>query len=258
MRVVEITDLQVTYKPFFAKPTTVLYGINFHLNEGEIVGLIGHNGAGKTTFLRSILGMIIPEHGSVNILGLNPIYHRSKIMKNVGVILDGQRDLPTRWTVLEVLNYTSIIYNIPFSYAKERIDYYIDIFGLSKYKYSTMMTLSRGTKQKLILAIAMLNDPKILIFDEPFIGIDQITSDTFQSIILELVKTKGLSAIFTSHQLGVIEKLSNRIVIISQGQIIANENLEMLIKKIGQQAIKITFEHIPETAFFGFKDQGIY
>ncbi len=258
MRLVETIDLQVSYKPFFAQATTVLHGINFHLNEGEIIGLIGHNGAGKTTFLRSVLGMMIPERGTVKVLGLDPVRNRNIIMNKMGVILDGQRDLPARWTVWEVLHYASIIYSVASSDAQKRISYCVDTFGLSKYKNSVITTLSRGTKQKVILALAMIHNPKILIFDEPFIGIDQTTSENFQILISELVTSVGLSAIFTSHQLGFIEKLSNRIVIISQGKIIADENLEILVKKIGQQAIKITFENINEAAFVGLETHGIY
>lgn len=187
--------------------------LSFEVNDGEIFGLLGLNGAGKTTTFRMILGLIDDYTGNITLDGKKIDY---SITDKIGFLTE-ERSLLTKLTVLEQITYYGVLKSIPENEIEKRLDYWLEIFGISEYKNKKIKELSKGNQQKIQFISAIINDPKLLILDEPFSGLDPINVELFKKVILEF-KDKGTSIIFSSHRMEHVELFCDRLVVLVKGQ----------------------------------------
>ena len=202
--------------------------VSLEIQDGEIFGLLGPNGAGKTTIIKMVCGLLLPTSGDIKIDNISVTKKRQKTLSKIGVTLEGSRNVYYRLTVRENLWYFGILRHIPSGELNKRIDFLIDYFELKKKKNELAMRLSSGMKQKLNIAIALTADPQILLLDELGAGIDVHTIDMVEKLIVKVVKNFKKTAIITTHQLDIAERICRRVSIINEGRIVATDCIEGL------------------------------
>lgn len=200
------------FKKFGGKPA--LEDVSFHVKPGEIYGLLGHNGAGKSTSLGIILGMVMPDQGDVSIGGVSVLKDRSKALRKVGAIFEAPAfyDYLTGWENLRIL----MSYSGGFDANAART--VIERVGLSKRVHSKVRTYSHGMRQRLALAQALLPEPEVLLLDEPTDGLDPEGIKWFRDFILDLRDERGMTVLFNSHLLAEVELMCDRVAILRQGK----------------------------------------
>lgn len=203
----------------FENNKKVLNDITFDINSGEIFGFIGHNGAGKTTLIKSIVGIHDFDEGEILIdkksIKSDPVFCKKKF-----AYIPDNPDLYEYLTGIQYLNFIGDIFKVPQDERQELIKYYAERFDLEKDIGSTIASYSHGMKQKLAIISALIHKPKLLILDEPFVGLDPKAAFTLKDIMKEFCELGG-SIFFSTHVLEVAEKICDRIAIIKGGRIIA-------------------------------------
>lgn len=202
------------------KKVTKYYGdfkavdnLSFSVDKGEIFGLLGVNGAGKTTTFRMIMNLIKPTSGKITFNGKKIDYD---VTDNIGFLTE-ERSLLTKLTVKEQMLFYGRLKSLSEDVILKRLDKLLKRFDISDYKDRKINTLSKGNQQKVQFISAIINEPKLLILDEPFSGLDPINIELFKSVILEL-KEKGTSIIFSSHRMDHVELFCEKLVILVKGK----------------------------------------
>lgn len=210
----------------YSKGKKAVDNISLTVNSGEIFGFIGHNGAGKTTTIKSIVGILEFSEGDILIdsksIKKNPIE-----CKKVMAYIPDNPDLYEALTGIQYLSFIADIYKISKEQREKLIKYYGDKFGLTKYLGDLISSYSHGMKQKLAIISALIHKPRLLILDEPFVGLDPKASHTLKEIMRELCN-EGSAIFFSTHVLEVAEKLCDKIVIIKEGKIVAEGTTEQV------------------------------
>ncbi len=199
-------------KKFSGKPA--LSGVSFHVKRGEIYGLLGHNGAGKSTSLGVILGMVMPDSGDVTIDGISVLRDRSRALRKVGAIFESPAfyDYLSGWDNLKIL----MSYSGGFDATAARS--VVERVGLSRRIHSKVRTYSHGMRQRLALAQALLPEPEVLLLDEPTDGLDPEGIKWFREFILKLRDERGMTVLFNSHLLAEVELMCDRVAILREGK----------------------------------------
>ena len=207
----------------------ILKSIGFSVNRGDIFGYLGPNGAGKTTTIRIILGLFQPTAGKVHIMG--KFIEDDNVRKKIGFVLeaDGLYDNLTAYGNLE---YYCKIYDVPQDQRKGRIEEMLELVGLADRSSDKVSIYSKGMRQKLALARAMVHDPEILILDEPTAGVDPTGQIEVRQIMLDLAQ-KGKTIFFSSHNLDEVQRICNRIALIHYGKIKLQGELDKLQREMG-------------------------
>ncbi len=200
------------HKSFGGKPA--LNDVSFHVKRGEIYGMLGHNGAGKSTSLGIILGMVMPDAGDVTIDGISVLKNRSKALHKVGAVFESPAfyEYLSGWENLKLL----MSYSSGFD-AKAANDV-IEQVGLTKRVHSKVRTYSHGMRQRLALAQALLPTPEVLLLDEPTDGLDPEGIKWFRDFILRLRDERGMTVLFNSHLLAEVELMCDRVAILREGK----------------------------------------
>lgn len=217
-----------------------LNGLSFEVNEGEIFGLLGENGAGKTTTFRIIMGLLNPDKGTVT---LNDKKIDYSVTNQIGFLTE-ERSLQTKLTINEQLTFYGTLKEIDEDVLKKRIDTLLKTFDLYEYKNKKIRELSKGNQQKVQFISAVINEPKLLILDEPFTGLDPINVAKFKEYIREMQKN-GCIIIFSSHQMEHVEEFCEKLVILVKGKSILSGYLSD-IKKEYQKKNIIIKSNIPK------------
>ena len=198
--------------------------ISLHIQKGEIYGFIGHNGAGKTTTLKACCGLLEFEKGDIYIDGVsvkeNPLACKQKI-----AYIPDNPDLYAFMTGVQYLNFVGDIYKVESSVRQEKIHRYADTFELTESLAMPIGAYSHGMKQKLALISALIHEPKLIIMDEPFVGLDPKAAHTVKQIMRELCN-QGSAIFFSTHVLEVAEKLCDKVAIIKDGKLVASGTME--------------------------------
>ena len=207
---------------------TAVNNISFSIPTGNIVGFIGVNGAGKSTTIKMLTGILTPDHGRISINGLNYKKHRRQIMLKIGVVF-GQRsvlcwDIP----VIESFKLFKDMYRIPEKAYKENIELFSDILNLPEFIYKPPRLLSLGQRMKADLAAALLHNPEILFLDEPTIGIDVLAKAKIRDFVRKINQERKTTIILTTHDISDIEALCKKMIIIDKGTLLYNGTLEEL------------------------------
>ena len=214
--------------------------ISFTINEGEIVGLLGPNGAGKSTTMNMLTGFIEQTEGEIAIDGYNMLKKPKKAKKEIGYMPEGV-PLYTYLTVKEFVTYMAEIKNVDKKNRKEKIQEIIEQTGLKDVEKKLIRNLSRGYKQRVSMAGALVGEPKILILDEPTVGLDPKQITEIRNLIKELGKTH--TVILSSHILSEVSQICNKVIIINKGKIVAIDTPEKLEEKVSNKnCIYITVE----------------
>lgn len=187
--------------------------LSFKVKEGEIFGLLGVNGAGKTTTFRMIMGLLEPTSGSVTLDGKKIDY---SVTDKIGFLTE-ERSLLLKMTVKEQCLFYGTLKGMSENDILTKLDTLLNRFNISEYKDKKIKELSKGNQQKVQFITAIINDPKLLILDEPFSGLDPINIELFKSVILEMSK-KGSMIIFSSHQMNHVELFCKKIVVMLRGK----------------------------------------
>lgn len=227
-------------KSYNGKDKTV-DNINLTINEGDLFAFIGHNGAGKSTTIKSIVGILDFEGGDILINGLSIKKNPVECKKQIAYIPDNP-DLYESLTGIKYLNFISDIYEISKEQRKEQIEKYAKLFGLTDSLNNYIASYSHGMKQKLALISAFIHNPKILVLDEPFVGLDPKASFLVKQVMREFCQNGGI-IFFSTHILEVAQKLCNKIAIIKKGKLIKTGLMEEVI---GDAALEDVFMELTE------------
>ncbi|MEO0755809.1 MAG: ABC transporter ATP-binding protein [Cyanobacteria bacterium J06648_16] len=212
-------------------------GVSLALDAGEVLAFLGPNGAGKTTTIKMICGLVRPDTGHVKIAGLNP-HQNPAALRQVGAVLEGNRNLYWRLTPVENLEYFGGLRQVPRRLLRQRSEALLEQFDLTAKRKTPVQKLSRGMQQKLAIAVALIHQPKLLLLDEPTLGLDVEASETVKQLVRDIAAS-GCAILLTTHQLDVAEELSNRVAVIRQGQIIAEQPTQSLIQQFSGSAYRI-------------------
>ena len=207
--------------------------INFDIDDGEMIGYIGANGAGKSTTIKMMTGILVPTSGRCIIDGIEPYKNRQENAKHIGVVF-GQRtqlwwDLP----LTETFSILKDIYNVDNKVFKQRMEFLNEVLQLQDFINSSVRTLSLGQRMRADLAAALIHNPKTLYLDEPTIGLDVMVKEKIRKAIKNINQEYGTNVILTTHDLSDIEELCKRIIIIDKGQIVFDGSIESIKDKYG-------------------------
>lgn len=206
--------------------------LSFSVKPGEIFGLLGINGAGKTTTFRMIMGLLEPSGGKITLDG-KPIDY--SVTDKIGFLTE-ERSLLTKLTVKEQCLFYGTLKGMDEDSILKRLDFLLDKFGVSEYKDKKIKELSKGNQQKIQFITAILNEPKLLILDEPFSGLDPFNVELFKDEIIEMSK-KGSIIIFSSHRMEHVELFCKKIVILLKGKSVISGNLDEIKENFGKKNI---------------------
>lgn len=198
--------------------------LTLHIHPGEIYGFIGHNGAGKTTTLKSVVGILQFDEGEIFVDGISVKENPTECKKIIAYIPDNP-DLYDFMTGIKYLNFVADIFGVPANERVEKIDRYAEMFEIKKDLANAISSYSHGMKQKLAVISALIHNPKLVIMDEPFVGLDPKASHILKGIMREICDNGG-AIFFSTHVLEVAEKLCDKVAIIKGGQLIKCGTME--------------------------------
>jgi ABC-2 type transport system ATP-binding protein len=232
---ISIRGLRRTYgsrKGLFAEKRTTrdaLKGIDLDVRAGELFGLLGPNGAGKTTLVKILATVLLPSSGTVEVLGLDAVRDVHAIRSQIGLVFGGERGLYGGVSARDTLLFWAAMYRLPGGVARTRTDDALARVGLAQRASDRVETFSRGMKQRLHLARGLLSQPRLLLLDEPTVGLDPVAARDIRGLIGEL--NRGGTTIFlTTHYMGEAEALCNRVAFITGGSIIAVDEPRVLTR----------------------------
>jgi len=205
---------------------TAVDGLTLHIRPGEIYGFIGHNGAGKTTTIKSVCGILQFDNGDIFVNGVSLKKDPLTCKKEIAYIPDNP-DLYEFMTGIKYLNFIADIYGVDAKLRQERIAKYAGVFGLTEDLAQPISSYSHGMKQKLAIISALIHKPKLLILDEPFVGLDPMATLHLKNRMHALCE-EGTAIFFSTHVLDVAEKLCNKVAIIRGGKLIATGDTKTL------------------------------
>jgi len=229
-----------SFKSLFGYPKLVLKGVTLDIERGEIFGLLGPNGSGKTTLISILSTLIYPEEGSLSILGLNARRDRGEIRKIIN-ISTAKPNFPWSLTVRENLVHYAMLYGLYGSRLRQTVEDQIEAFELGEYRDVRFENLSTGLKQRLSLAKAMLNHPRLLFLDEPTTGLDPDMSAKTRDLIRR-IHEEGISVIISTHYMPEAELLCDRVAFLRKGEVAALDTPKNLKNQLGLgERVRITY-----------------
>jgi ABC-2 type transport system ATP-binding protein len=231
--IVEIRNLTKRFNGF-----TAVDNISFDIKEGEILGLLGPNGAGKTTTIHMLLGLITPTVGSIHMFGLDLAKHRETILRQVN-FSSTYISMPFSLTVEENLKVIARLYEL--KNIQRRIDDIVKKLEIEDIRHKLTRRLSSGQMSRLTLAKAVMTEPKVLFLDEPTASLDPDIVNKIKSFLKEYQRSEGLSILYTSHNMREMEEMSNRIIFLQRGGIVAEGTAPEIIQRYGQRDLEEVF-----------------
>jgi ABC-2 type transport system ATP-binding protein len=223
---------------------TAVDSISFLVQPGEIVGYIGVNGAGKSTTIKMLTGILTPSSGNVRVLGRDPHRQRVANAREIGVVFGQRTQLWWDLALIESLNLVAGIYNIEPTRYQRLLGEFSEMLELKDLLRTPIRNMSLGQKMRAELAAALIHEPKIVYLDEPTIGLDLIVKERIRAFIREHNRENATTVILTTHDLGDIEELCKRVIIIDDGKLIYDGPLSTIRQRFGRQRT-LTFEVAP-------------
>ena len=213
--------------------------VNFSLERGELVGYIGANGAGKSTTIKMLTGILVPTSGHIDVMGLTPYRHRKENTRRIGVVF-GQRtqlwwDLP----VIDSFELLKHIYEIPQNLYKQNLEFFSELLQLHPFLSTPVRRLSLGQRMRCDLTAALLHNPEILYLDEPTIGLDVVAKEQVRQFLRQVNAERQVTVILTTHDLNDVEQVCQRLIIIDNGKIIYDGGIDDLKKRYGKTRMLI-------------------
>lgn len=231
--VLDVTDLSKRFGDFPA-----VDGISFSIKPGEILGLLGPNGAGKTTTIQMLLGLVTPTAGSIRMFGMDLATHREAILQQVN-FSSTYISMPQSLTVEENLWVVARLYGL--SDIPRRVDAIVKKLEMEAFRTKVTRKLSSGQMTRVTLAKAFLTEPKILFLDEPTASLDPDVAEKIRALLKEERRSSGLSILYTSHNMREMEEMSDRIIFLQCGKIVAEGTAQEIVMRFGQADLEEVF-----------------
>ena len=209
-------------------------GVSLSIEPGEMVGYIGANGAGKSTTIKILTGILVPTSGKVLASGFVPYRDRRNYTRHIGVVFGQRTQLWWDIAVIESFKLLKEIYEIPGADYRRRLDTFSEILGLKDYLHTPVRKLSLGERMRCDLAASLLHNPPLLFLDEPTIGLDVVAKDHIREFLKEVNRTERTTVMLTTHDLSDIEELCRRILIIDKGRILFDGDLQEMKKRLAK------------------------
>jgi ABC-2 type transport system ATP-binding protein len=225
---------------------TAVDDVSFSVNRGEVVGILGPNGAGKTTTIKSILGLIEPTAGTVIVDGVDPEVSGSGVYQHVSAVLEGARNVYWRLTVQENLRYFTGIQGIHPDAASDDHDRLLELVDLEAKADEVVRNLSRGMQQKASLACALARNTPVVFLDEPTLGLDVEAARDLRREIRRLAAEENRTVVLSSHDMDVIQDVCDRVVILNEGRVVADDTVESLVDLFATQRYRVDLATVPE------------
>lgn len=225
------SGLLSSFKSLFSPHTIsidAVKDINLTVKKGEIRGLIGPNGAGKSTTIKILSGILFPTEGIVDVLGYTPWTQREDLVKRIGVVLGQKSQLWWDLPPIDAFALNKKMYEIPDQLFKENLEYFSKVLKIEEVIKKPVRQLSLGERMKCEFVAAMLHHPPLVFLDEPTIGLDMISKEAIRTFVKDVNKTKGITFIVTTHDMGDIEDLCQNVSIINKGTIVYDDSIERL------------------------------
>lgn len=220
--------------------------VSFTVDQGEIVGYIGPNGAGKSTTIKMLAGVLVPDAGHIDVNGVIPYENRRRNAQHIGVIFGQRSQLYWDLPVEDTFELYQKLYDIPFETYKRNREAFIEILDMTDFMYQPVRQLSLGQKMKANLALALLHEPKVVYLDEPTIGLDVMSKHALRDSIRALNGEKGTTIMLTTHDMGDVEALCNRLILIDKGVVLFDGALKDFKERhAGRLSVTLTFEAFP-------------
>ncbi len=220
-------SLKSIVKPKY-KYVKAVNNVSFKVEKGEILAFIGPNGAGKSTTIKMLTGILYNTKGSIKVLGLDPTKDRKKLAYNIGTVFGQKEQLWTHLTPYDNFKFFGAIYDIPDSRVEKKIQELKDLFELEDFINTPVRNLSLGQRIRCEIVASLIHEPKILFLDEPTIGLDPVVKEKIRTLIKRMNKEYKTTIFLTSHDIGDIEKLCKRVIIINNGELVLDDTMENL------------------------------
>lgn len=202
--------------------------ISFQVKEGEMLAFIGPNGAGKSTTIKMLTGILYPDSGSAQVLGLDPIRKRKQLAYEIGTVFGQKEQLWTHLTPYDNFQFFGAIYDLAARETDARIEELAGTFDLGAFLHTPVRNLSLGQRIRCEIVASLIHRPRVLFLDEPTIGLDPVVKESIRALIKQMNKELGTTIFLTSHDVGDIEKLCRRIIIVNSGRIVLDQSMEHL------------------------------
>lgn len=232
--------VKALFRPRFEEKVAV-NGITFSIDPGEVVGYIGVNGAGKSTTIKMLTGILAPSGGQISVLGRDPHRERVANAREIGVVFGQRTQLWWDLALIESLNLIAKIYEVEPARYKRLLDQFSETLELDQLLNVPIRNMSLGQKMRAELAATLIHEPKVVYLDEPTIGLDVMVKERIREFIKQQNREKGTTVILTTHDLGDIEELCQRVIIIDAGQVIYDGPISLIRERFGKYRT-ITFE----------------
>ncbi len=217
-------------------------GVSFAIDAGELVGYLGPNGAGKSTTIKMLTGILVPTSGEVRIAGRVPWKQRIEHVRGIGVVFGQRTNLWWDLPVIESLDLLRYVYRIPDDRYERNLAEFREMLGLGEFINTPVRSLSLGQRMRADLAGALLHDPKIIFLDEPTIGLDVVAKERIRQFIKTINRERGVTVILTTHDLGDVQKLCERVMMIDRGQLLFDGSPnDLLVRFGGERELVVDF-----------------
>lgn len=228
--ILEVNNLTKSY-PAKSGELVAVNNISFSAAEGEVLGILGPNGSGKTTTLKSIAGLTSFNSGKILIDGIDNQKYREYVLFRLGAVLEGARNIYWRLTALENILYYAGIKGVDRDHAIKKADHLIKVFLLNEFRNTEVRKLSKGMQQKVAIACAMIHQPSLLLLDEPTLGLDVEIVRSMKPWLRQIAEENRCCMIITSHDLAFMEEICDRVLILHKGEILSEDSVAELRKK---------------------------
>ena len=217
-----------------------VHDVSLDIAPGEVLAFLGPNGAGKTTVIKMIAGLIRPDAGWVRIEDYDP-HLNPQSLRLLGAVLEGNRNLYWRLTPAENLEYFGVLRGLSGRVARQRGQVLLEQFNLVHKRRALVQSLSRGMQQKLAIAVALVHKPRLLLLDEPTLGLDVEATEEVKQLIRSIA-SEGRAILLTTHQLAIAEELSDQVAIINKGEIVVQQQTHQLIRQFSGNTYRVELE----------------
>lgn len=253
-------SLKSIIKPKY-KTIKAVRNVSFSVEKGEMIAFIGPNGAGKSTTIKMMTSILYPDKGSIKVMGLDPSRDRKKLSYEIGTVFGQKEQLWTHLTPYDNFKFFGAIYDIPEAAVEKKISELIELFELDSFINTPVRNLSLGQRIRCEIVASLIHEPKVLFLDEPTIGLDPVVKENIRSLIKRMNKEYKTTIFLTSHDVGDIEKLCKRVIIINNGTVVMDDTMEnlkynYLNKKIVEAKMKEMVNLDDEDGITILKDKG--
>jgi len=253
-------------KNLFSPETKEIVAVNdisFSVKHGERIAFIGLNGAGKSTTIKMLTGILFPTSGKVNILGFDPTKDRKKLAYQIGTVFGQRSQLLPNLPLTDSLEFFGVMYDMPEKEIKKRIAELVELFDLGSFITQPVRKLSLGQRMRAEVAASLIHKPKIILLDEPTIGLDVVAKKSLRDLLLKINKEENTTIFLTSHDVGDIESLCDRTIVINHGVVIRDLPTQDLAKTfVYEKYIDLValsnfnnFPELPEGISYSLKDK---